>query len=101
MMQTLTLSPAISDLLTQVASRLGQSPVMVAEEAVRHFIAHQEDVLAEKKRIWDAAVQVGLDDVAAGRVKPLTDEIFKNIEKRVLERLGNTDTDAAWLQTHV
>jgi predicted transcriptional regulator len=99
-MQTLVLSPAISDLLAQVASRLGQSPAMVAEEALRRFIAHQEDVLAEKKRAWDAAVQVGLDDVAAGRVKPLTDETFKNVEKRVLERLGKSDTDAAWLPTH-
>jgi predicted transcriptional regulator len=88
-MQTLVLSPAISDLLAKVASRLGQSPDAVAEEAVRHFIAHQEEDFAEKKRAWDAAVQVGLDDVAAGRVVPWNAETRARIHQAARELVEN------------
>ncbi len=94
-MQTLTLSPVVSDLLAQVASRLGQSPAMVAEEALRRFIAHQEDVLAEKKRAWDAAVQVGLDDVAAGRVVPWNAETRARIRQKARELVDNNTVPIA------
>ena len=79
----------------QIAHGLYANDAAVIEEALRHFIAHQEEDLAEKKRAWDAAVQVGLDDVTAGRVVPWNAETRARIRQAARELVDNNTVPIA------
>ena len=79
----------------QIANGLYANDAAVIEEALRHFIATHEDVLVEKKRAWDAAVQVGLDDVAAGRVVPWNAETRARIRQEARELVENNTVPIA------
>ena len=82
-----SLTPELERIISEkVSSGLYNNASEVVREALRHYIE------TGKRRAWfDAEIQKGVDDFAAGRVHEPTDEFWEKLKKdgraRAKERL--------------
>ena len=73
----------------KVASGMYQSASEVVREAIRVVYAYEQRQQTQTLEELRADIQLGMQDVEAGRIQPLDRQLFEDVKTRGRQRLGH------------